>query len=133
MSASLGFSQPQSKRFLSTHEKGQRSEDLVAEHLRSKNWQIIGRNIFTKFGEIDILAKENDEFVCVEVRSRTRHTSIPPELSVSWRKYQHLVRSLLSLPRLYNRPTRIDLITVEAGAITNHYRDFSPHPRGHYA
>lgn len=121
MSASLCFIKPSS-----TRTRGQKAEELVAQHLKKKGWHILGRNIYTAFGEIDILAKEGKEFICVEVRSRTRLSSIPPEMSVSSRKYRHLVRSLLSLPRLHNQPVRIDLITVEAGKIMHHFRDFQP-------
>lgn len=105
-------------------QRGLRAEELVATTLKNLGWHILGRNIYTAHGEIDILAREGKEFVCVEVRSRTRQTAIPPELSVSQRKYSHLIKSLLSLPRLHNQPVRIDLITVEAGKIANHFKDF---------
>lgn len=121
MSASLRFTGQSS-----TWQRGQRAEELVATHLLKKGWHILGRNIYTAYGEIDILAKEGKEFVCIEVRSRTGRTEIPPELSVSKRKYTHLVRSLLSIPRLHNQQVRIDLITVEAGRIANHFIDFNP-------
>ncbi len=121
MSASLRFPQPKA----STFEKGRAAESLVAAYLREKGYHILKRNLFTKYGEIDILAKQGDEFVCVEVRSRTRKDDIPPELSVSLSKYRHLVKSLLSLPFLHNRPVRIDLITVEAQQIARHMQNFS--------
>lgn len=120
MSASLRFTGQSS-----TWQRGLRAEELVAQTLQELGWQILGRNIYTDYGEIDILAKEGGEFVCVEVRSRTNSSNIPPELSVSRSKYQHLVRSLLSLPKLHNQPVRIDLITVESGKIQNHFKDFA--------
>jgi putative endonuclease len=119
MSVSLRFTGQSS-----TWQRGLRSEELVTSWLKQLGWHILGRNIYTAHGEIDILAREGKEFVCVEVRSRTRQTTIPPELSVSQRKYSHLIKSLLSLPRLHNQPVRIDLITVEAGKIANHFKDF---------
>lgn len=122
MSASLRF--PHQK-LSSTFEKGRAAESLVAEYLRHLGYHILKQNLFTPFGEIDILAKQGTEFVCVEVRSRTRNQSIPPEMSVSHRKYRHLVRSLLSLPFLHNRPVRIDLVIVEANKITRHMENFS--------
>jgi putative endonuclease len=121
MSASLRFTG-----HASTWQRGLRAEELVANELRSLGWQILGRNIYTEYGEIDILARDGREYVCVEVRSRSYQSSIPPELSVSHSKYQHLVRSLLSLPRLHNQPVRIDLVTVEAGRVSDHFKDFRP-------
>lgn len=108
----------------STRERGQQAETLVSQYLQKEGYHILQRNLYTPFGEIDILAKYKDEFVCVEVRSRTRESTVPPELSISRAKYRHLVRSLLSLPFLHNRPTRIDLITVEAQSIRRHIKNF---------
>jgi putative endonuclease len=111
---------------LSTHVKGQAAEDVAAAYLTVNGYRILRRNIFTPFGEIDILAKQQTEYVCVEVRSRSHHSPTPPELSLNRRKYQHLVRSLLSLHQLYNQPTRIDLVTVEAGRVRRHFRNIGP-------
>lgn len=109
---------------LSTRERGSIAESLVAEHLRQQGYHILKQNLYTRFGEIDILAKEGDEFVCVEVRSRNRQRpNLPPEISLGVAKYQHLVRSLLSLPFLHNRPTRIDLVTVEKGKVRHHFKN----------
>ena len=117
---------------LSTRERGAIAESIVANHLRQQGYHILKQNLYTKFGEIDILAKEGDEFVCVEVRSRQRRRpNLPPEVSLSPLKYQHLVRSLLSLPFLHNRPTRIDLITVEHGVVRHHFKSIEPRGSAH--
>ncbi len=110
----------------STRTRGQIAEDLVATYLQRTGHIILQRNLYTRFGEIDILARKGDEFIAVEVRSRTRQTNIPPELSVSRNKYRHLVKTLLSLSFLQNKPTRIDLVTVEAGRIRHHFRAINP-------
>lgn len=111
---------------LSTRERGNLAENIAAEYLQKSGYHILKRNLYTPFGEIDILAKQGKEFICIEVRSRTRKTPIPPELSLSVNKYRHLVRSLLSLPFLHNRPTRIDLVTVEAGRVQKHFKSIDP-------
>lgn len=110
----------------STHERGRAAEEIAATYLTASGYQVLRRNIFTPFGEIDILAKQKDEYVCVEVRSRTRSSHTPPELSLNHKKYRHLVRSLLSLSQLHNRPTRIDLVTVEKGKVRRHFRNVGP-------
>lgn len=102
-----------------------RAEDLAAEFLQRKKYTVIGRNIFTPYGEIDILAKSGKEYVCVEVRSRHKVSDdqLAPEDVLTRTKYTHLVRSLLSLAYLQNKLVRIDLITVEAGRVRKHYQD----------
>lgn len=109
----------------STRERGQVAEDLAAAFLQRKKYRILGRNIFTPYGEIDILAKSGSEYVCVEVRSRHKlsNDELAPEDVLTRTKYTHLVRSLLSLAFLQNKLVRIDLITVEAGRIRKHYQD----------
>jgi putative endonuclease len=116
----------------STRERGLAAEEVAARYLLDTGHHILKRNLSTRYGEIDILAKKNGEFIAVEVRSHRRDTPIPPELSVSVTKYRHLVRTLLSLPFLHNQPTRIDLVTVVKGQVRRHYRSIDP-TRGAYA
>jgi len=109
----------------STRERGLAAEDTAAEFLRRQKYRILARNLFTPYGEIDILAKQGSEYVCVEVRSRHKvsHDALAPEDVLTRSKYTHLVRSLLSLAFLQNKLVRIDLITVEAGKVRKHYQD----------
>lgn len=109
----------------STRDRGLAAEELAAEFLRRHKYRILARNLFTPYGEIDILAKSGNEYVCVEVRSRHKvsQDALAPEDVLTRTKYTHLVRSLLSLAFLQNKLVRIDLITVEAGKVRKHYQD----------
>lgn len=115
----------------STRERGLAAEEIAAAYLQRTGHHILKRNLSTRYGEIDILAKKDGEFIAVEVRSHRRNTPVPPELSVSVKKYRHLVRTLLSLPFLHNKPARIDLVTVVKGEVKKHYRAIDP-TRGVY-
>lgn len=50
---------------------GARAEALAAAFLESKGLVIVARNVRSRFGEIDLIAKERDTLVFVEVRLRT--------------------------------------------------------------
>lgn len=100
-------------------QQGQRAESIAAHYLIKKGYRIVKQNIYTKFGEIDILAKKNGCYVCVEVRSNY-WSDIDPLTSISANKYRHLVRSLLSLDWLHNQPLQIDILAIEKGKVTNH-------------
>lgn len=102
---------------------GLAAESIASEYLRQRGYHIVQRNIFTPFGELDILAKKGGVFICVEVRSRARHSDLPPELSLTYQKYRHLIRSILSIPWLHNQPVRLDLISVVSGEVAGHYKD----------
>jgi putative endonuclease len=49
---------------------GQIAEDLATQELRKKGYQILERNYGNKFGEIDIIAKDGETLVFVEVKAK---------------------------------------------------------------
>ncbi|MEJ5173663.1 MAG: YraN family protein [Hydrogenothermaceae bacterium] len=55
-------------------EIGRLKEDMAVEFLREKGYLIIERNFRKRFGEIDIVAKDGNCLVFVEVRSRSYDT-----------------------------------------------------------
>lgn len=71
---------------------GELGEELAAEFLIEKGYQILQRNVFFRYGEIDIIARDGDEIVFVEVRTRTIGKLAPPETTVGPRKLRTLVR-----------------------------------------
>lgn len=44
-------------------------EELAARALRAGGWRLLGRRLATPRGEVDILGRDGDELVCVEVKS----------------------------------------------------------------
>ena len=49
---------------------GNLGEQIATEYLEKKNCKIIERNFYCKQGEIDIIAKDKNEIVFVEVKTR---------------------------------------------------------------
>jgi putative endonuclease len=120
------MSQPTQRQLRAPHTRqllGIRAETLVSRYLQGLGYTILARNIWTDYGEIDVLARHEKEYVCVEVRSRQQLTDLPPENALTMRKYRRIMRSVLSLDRLRNKPLRIDLVTVMAGKVAQHYKD----------
>jgi putative endonuclease len=52
---------------------GPRAEALAADFLVRQGLTIVGRNFRTRFGEIDLIAKDGHTLVFVEVRLRSSH------------------------------------------------------------
>jgi putative endonuclease len=50
---------------------GRRGEDLAATHLTSKGFVIVERNWRCAHGEIDLVARDGDQIVFVEVKTRS--------------------------------------------------------------
>ena len=103
---------------------GDEAENLVAIRLIASGWQILGRNVRSGHGEIDIVAVDPGppaELVIVEVRWRGRRDFGLPEETFDRAKRARLWRAIVALlesgridavplPRL---PVRVDLVVVE--------------------
>ena len=68
---------------------GARAEELVARRLATAGWEIVERNARTRFGELDIVARDGRALVFVEVKAGREGTVFGPErpiLAVDRRK-----------------------------------------------
>ncbi|MBI4713795.1 YraN family protein [Candidatus Uhrbacteria bacterium] len=90
-------------------------EKFAAEHLAKKGFQIIEHQYKSVFGEIDLICRDGDEIVFVEVKARQSSKYGYPEESVTPKKLRHIVRSGLAYLRSKNPNTkwRIDVVAVE--------------------
>ena len=52
------------------HTLGRRGEQLAAEHLERLGYRIVARNYRTRFGELDLVATDEDVLVFCEVKTR---------------------------------------------------------------
>jgi putative endonuclease len=52
------------------HTLGRRGEELAAEHLERLGYRVIARNYRTRFGELDLVATDDDVLVFCEVKTR---------------------------------------------------------------
>lgn len=95
---------------------GDRAEALAARHLTAKGMRILARQFRTRYGEIDLIAKDGDEVVFVEVKARTTNDFGYPEESVTvtkLRKIMQCAAQYLRKQRWDDHPHRIDVIAIE--------------------
>ncbi len=74
---------------------GRAAEDLVAARLAESGWAIVERNARTRFGELDIVARDGSTLVFVEVKAGRENSAFGPErpiLGVDRRKQQQVRR-----------------------------------------
>ncbi|HEU5064026.1 MAG TPA: YraN family protein [Solirubrobacterales bacterium] len=74
---------------------GEIAEELVARRLAAKGWEIVERNARTRYGELDIVARDNGTLVFIEVKGAREGTRFGPEkpiLSIDFRKQQRVRR-----------------------------------------
>lgn len=95
-------------------ELGKAGEQLAADYLISKGFAILERNWHFSHKEIDILARERDELVVVEVKSRTAPVLELPEQAVDKQKRWFLVSAANAYVKRYRigLDVRFDIINV---------------------
>lgn len=76
-------------------ELGKWGEQEASNYLLRKGYTIIGRNIRTPHGEIDILASMDQILIFVEVKTRGNTVFGNPETGIDVRKLKHMEQSAL--------------------------------------
>jgi putative endonuclease len=78
------------------------AEDHVADRLAAAGWEIVERNARTRYGELDIVARDGRALVFIEVKGARQGTQFGPSrpiLSIDRRKQQrvrHLATAWMS-------------------------------------
>ncbi len=95
---------------------GLAAEDAAVRFLTARGLRILSRNYRRRLGELDVIAREAETLVIIEVRSRTRAEYGGAAASVSFRKQQRIVRAASQLLQrrreLARLPARFDVIVV---------------------
>jgi putative endonuclease len=115
----------------SSKELGKTGEDIAVEFLINKGYEIIQRNYrFSKTGEIDIIAKDDNCLVFVEVKTKGNLEFGLPDQAVSKGKLKQVKRIAeyyLYDKNLKDTNCRIDVIAIliEKGEVKtlNHYEN----------
>ena len=98
---------------------GQKAEDLAAAFLQAKGLTVVERNFRAKVGEIDLIARDGDEIVFVEVRARASRAFGGAAASVDGPKRRKLVRAarLWLAARGWGGACRFDVVAVDGAAL----------------
>jgi putative endonuclease len=99
-------------------ELGKKGEEMAARFLKKNGYRIIEKNYVCKMGEMDIIAKEKDTLVFIEVKTRTSTTYGPPQLSVTPRKQSQMSKVALYFlkeKKLDDVKSRFDVVAILLG------------------
>lgn len=109
---------------------GRWGEEAAARYLEGRGYRLLGRNLRTRQGEIDILASKDGSLVFVEVKTRSSHTFAYPEQAVTARKQAHMLAAAeqyLQLNPESGETWQFDVIAVERGpdreALITHFEN----------
>lgn len=99
-----------------TRETGKRGEILAQEYLVKQGYEIIETNKrFSRFCEIDIIAKHKDALVFVEVKTRSSEFCGSPLEAITKAKYENIktgLYSYLNETKIKYKNFRIDAISI---------------------
>jgi putative endonuclease len=95
---------------------GAEGETLACRHLQDRGFRILARNFRCRSGEIDVVARDGDVTVFVEVKDRRGRSHGEGHESVTFGKRRRVVRAA----RLYaasnglsEAPIRFDVVSIE--------------------
>lgn len=101
-------------------DSGKRYEELACEYLKKNGYKILNSNFNTKAGEIDIVAKEKEYLVFVEVKAR-KNSSYQPYEAVNPAKIKKIIKASLIYIKasgVENRNIRYDVVSI-TGSLEN--------------
>ena len=94
---------------------GNSGEDLAARYLESNGYEIVARNFHSRYGEIDIIARDGERTVFVEVKRRSGVGYGSPGEAVDARKQRKIVLTALAYMQangLLDSPIRFDVVEI---------------------
>lgn len=94
---------------------GAYGEQLAEDFFRRRHYIILDKNFRTRDGEIDLIIKNNDELLFVEVKTRMSDAYGYPENAVDFRKLSRLhqtINAYLS-QKTYKGYWRLDIVSIE--------------------
>lgn len=96
---------------------GESGENLAVSDLEARGYAIVDRRYRTRYGEIDVIARDGETLVFVEVRRKTGESCGSALESVTPDKQWRVIRmamEYLARNDLYDRcPVRFDVVAID--------------------
>lgn len=101
---------------VTTREQGEYTENLACQFLKNKGFKLIEKNFNCRVGEIDLIMKDADNLVFVEVRYRRNNNFGSGAESITASKQLKLVKTaelyLQQNTKLNKYPSRFDVVSI---------------------
>ncbi len=94
---------------------GQIGEDIASAYLEGQGYEILERNFRSSIGEIDIIAKDGETLIFIEVKTKSNKDFGLPQEMVTSKKQHKLIKvaySYLKEKNLEDIPWRIDVVAI---------------------
>lgn len=101
---------------MNNRKKGSIYEDRAIEYLMEKGYEILKKNFRNRFGEVDIIAKDKDYLVFIEVKYRKNQAKGYAIEAVTTKKAQKIrlmAEYYLFLNKIVNQNIRFDILSID--------------------
>ena len=100
---------------------GMSGEDLACQELENRGYSVLARRYRVRSGELDIVARDGETLVFVEVKARASHafgTAAEAVTPAKQRRLMRLATEYMMRERLQECPCRFDVVSIhfDAGA-----------------
>ena len=108
---------------------GNLGEERATNYLKHNGYWILARNFKTNLGEIDIIARDGEEYVFIEVKTRTSSKYGKPIDAIDMQKQKHIIQTskyYIWVNNLQNKNIRYDVMEVyinEKNILVNHIKN----------
>ncbi|MCF0129732.1 MAG: YraN family protein [Pseudobutyrivibrio sp.] len=103
--------------------QGNSYEKLAAKYLEEKGFSIVEFNFFSKTGELDIIAKDKEYLVFIEVKYRKNKRKGSAAEAVTFSKMKKICRTadyyMLTHGMNDSTSVRFDVVAIEEGKLTH--------------
>ncbi len=99
---------------------GQSGESLALQYLQKRGYKLLEKNYRNRIGEIDIIARDGDTLVFVEVKARRSERYGSPRLAITphkQRKISQTALAYLKYTRQMDCRARFDVVFVKSGGV----------------
>lgn len=101
---------------LDRKELGRRGEELACRYLKQQGYLILETNWSCRYGEIDVIARQGDAFIFIEVRVKKQNSMYgTAQESVNWKKQQQVRKTAIHYLHQHHRhdqPVRFDVFAI---------------------
>lgn len=94
---------------------GQKGEDAACRFLKRHGYRVIERNYSCGFGEIDVIVRNDDTLVFVEVKTLSNDAAADPEIHVNRAKQRQIEKAARAWLHTYGEPEltyRFDVVSI---------------------
>lgn len=97
-------------------EQGSAAEQQAQRHLEAKGLRTVAKNVRSRFGEVDLIMRDGETLVFVEVRYRSSSRFGGAAASIGHKKQRRLIATAQSYLQQHphDGPCRFDVIAIDA-------------------